>query len=139
MKMALVMAGAVLVVAASGFGAGAVPAGHPAKNHCPSSTRFLQALSATYHHHRVTITGHQAHFVCLPVEFIKASKATTTFKLVRSTLIHVFDKPYEDPSKTHRIRDRAFPAYLAHQQVENYYIWTGSRLAITSLKPGFQS
>jgi hypothetical protein len=129
-------------IAALAGQAAAVPAGHsaPDRNRCPSSITYLQAKRATNHNGVVTITGHEAYMFCdRDSEFLKTRPAITTFKVIRSAPIRVLRKPYLNPDSTRAITHRAFPGYVKHQQLENFYIYKGPKTAITRLTPGFQS
>jgi hypothetical protein len=137
----------VAVVAAAGIAAlagqaVAAPSGHsgPNRNRCPSSITYLQAKKAANHNGVVTITGHEAYMFCdKNSEFLKTRPAITTFKVLRRAPIRVLRKPYLNPDSTRAISHRAFPRYVKHQQLENFYIYKGPKTAITKLTPGFQS
>jgi hypothetical protein len=122
--------------------AAAAPSGHagPDRNRCPSSITYLQAKKAVNKAGVVTITGHKAYMFCdKNSEFLKTQSATTTFTVTKTAPIRVLRKPYLSPDRTRAISHRAFPGYVKHQQLENFYVYKGPKTAITKLTPGFQS
>ena len=135
------VAAAVIATTSAGAAAAAPSrSAHPDGNRCPSSITYLQAKKASNHNGVVTITGHVAYMFCdRDSEFLKTRPAITTFTVTRAAPIRVLRSPYLSPDRTRAITHRAFPGYLKHQQLENFYIYKGPKAAITKLTPGFQS